>query len=277
MTSLDISSVRDFSKPRLRKMLIDFYRFVLNPIGPPDPHRIELGTDYDQLIALTNKYLFKEFSGKEHYAFARQTFERPNAFVYVKLLNASRFTKKVGDYLIEFRVVKKRAKEVPLKKSASTSALRSQFKTKSKTDLRWPKMNQGKSKSTPKEQQLKFSRLSLDKVRALERKIRYGFDGKTHSEQSRRLCRELFQQPQSSSTILSRANTVLLAVPPNWTYCNSYELELAKTLDPTDLYLEIDVRLIEFLDINPKQAKIGKHLRRSVLSAKKRRMTHKLR
>lgn len=285
MTSLDISSVRDFSKPRLRKMLIDFYRFIANPIGPPDPQRIELDTDYDKLIALTNKHLFKELNGKEHYTFARQSFEMPNAFIYVKLLNASKFTKKVGDYLIEFRVIKKRPKELPLK-SVSTPAARNVFKVKSKTDLRWPKVNQPaifKAKTTPKEH-IKFSRIGMDKVKALERKIRYGFDRRTHSEQSRRLSREIFQQqqPQASSTVLSRTSAVLFGVPPNWTYCNSYELELSKTLDPTDLFLEIDVRLIEFLDINPKQAKIGKQIRQSCLGLRRRDrrsdgflMTHK--
>ena len=263
MTSLDISSVRDFSKPRLRKMLIDFYRFNANPIGPPDQHKIELGADYDKMIALTNRYLFKELNGKEHYALARQNFDNPTAFIYVKLLNANKFTKKVGDYLIEFRVIRRRSsrsKEIHQnKKSVSSPGGRNVSRSKSKTDLRGSKTNQSKSKTTVKEH-IKPARLTMDKVKMLERKMRYGFVGRSHSEQARRLSREIFQQSTTNATVLSRTSEPLFGVPPNWAYCSSYELELNKTLDPTDLFLEIDVRLIEFLDINPQQAKIGKRL-----------------
>lgn len=261
MTSLDISSVRDFTRLRLQRMLIDFYRFILNPIGPPNPQKIELGADHDKLITITNRYMFKDLSVKEAYTFARQRSEKPNAFLYVKLLNASKFTKKVGDYLVEFRVVRKRPKDSQTRKSASTPAGRNLYRNQSKTDLRRSRADYQaffKSKTTSREH-FRLTRLTRDKLRVLERKMRHGFDRRTHSDQSRKLSREIFQHPLTSSTVIGRASEALFAVPPNWTYCSNYELELNKTLDPTGLFLEIDVRLIEFLDINPKQAKIGKH------------------
>lgn len=251
MTSLDISSVRDFTKTRLRKILIDFYFYSSHPIGPPDPNKIEFNLEYDQLINLTNKSLFKDFNGKESYLLSIQAYERPKAYIYVKLLNTNKFTKKVGDYLIEFRIVKK----TMLRKT--TNGKNSVGNSQSKTEFKRLKINPVIFKPKLPKDQIKIAKLGVDKVRMLERKIKYGFNRRS-ADPTRKNPKEIFQQNQTnSSSIISRSMNVIFQVPPNWNYCKSYELELDKILDPSDLFVEIDVRLIEFLDINPKTAKIG--------------------
>lgn len=259
MTSLDISSVRDFDKARLRKILLDFYFFTTNPIGPTDSNKIELDSDYDKLIILTNKNLFKEFNGKEFYLFSKKNNERPKAYVYVKVLNLNKFSKKIGEHLIEFRVIKK---QPVIKKSLTVPADKNALKSKSKHDFKRSKINPVifKSKILHKDQ-MKVNKMNLEKMKVLERKIRYGFGRKNYSDQSKKPLKDLFVptlQQINTTSVISRTSTSIFSVPPNWTYCYTYELDLNRILNPTDLFLEIDVRLIEFLEIDPKKAQIGK-------------------
>ena len=256
MTCLDISSVRDFNKIRLRKMLIDFFFYTTNPFGPPDPNRIELDSGCEKLIELTNRNLFKDFDGKEHLHFANEAYEKPKAFIYVKLLNTGKFTKKVGDYLIEFRIIKRKQ----TKRKNAIQIGKNTTKIKSKNEFKRLKVNQVlfKPSKVPKDQ-IKVSKLGADRLRMLERKFRYGFSSKT-PELARKSLKDVFNHHKTSSSMISKTSCVLYQAPPNWNYCKIYELALNRTLDPSNLFVEIDVRLIEFFDINPKQAKIIKTL-----------------
>lgn len=258
MTSLDITSVRDFNRGRLRKVLIDFYYWAANPIGPPDPNRITFESDYDKLIKLTNPTLFKAFSGKESYLLSKQAFDKPKAFIYVKLLNISKFSKKVGEHLIEFRIVRKK---LPVtQKNSSLAGGKNLTKIKSKSDFKRLKVNPVLFKPKLPKDQIKVARIGPDRLKILERKFRYGFNRKNFTDYTlRKNLKQIFYQQSTSAPILSRTSQMLFPSPPNWSYCKAYELELTNTLDPSNLFIEIDVRLMEFMDINPKQAKIGKY------------------
>ena len=258
MTSLDISSVRDFNKSRLRKLLIDLFFFSTNSIGPLDANRIELGSNYEKLIDLTNKNLFKDFDGKEYYLLSKQAYERPKTYVYVKLLNTNKFIKKVGDYLIEFRIVKKRSPtfkkstKIPVSKSKSEQKI-----SKPKNELKRSKINSSifKSRTAPKDQ-IKSTKLGLDKVKQLENKIRNNFTRKNYSE-PKKVFKDIFVK-QHNSSIISKTSNILFSIPANWNYCNNYELDLNKIANSSNLNLEIDVRLIEFLEVNSEKAKFGR-------------------